>query len=49
MRAGERLRLSKRGQGPLTDAERAQALANITAAAAYYGVAVSAQSWRDLF
>jgi hypothetical protein len=32
----------------VTEAERAQAFANIKAAAAYYGVTVSASSWRDL-
>ncbi|MGB6599947.1 MAG: M3 family metallopeptidase [Candidatus Cybelea sp.] len=32
----------------VTDTERAQAFANIKAAAEYYGVTVSASSWRDL-
>jgi len=32
----------------VTDGERAQAFANIKAAAAYYGVTVGAKSWRDL-
>ena len=32
----------------VTDGERAQAFTNIKAAAAYYGVTVSASSWRDL-
>jgi len=32
----------------VTDGERAQAFANIKAAAAHYGVTVGAKSWRDL-
>jgi hypothetical protein len=32
----------------VTDDERAQAFANIKAAAEYYGVALRAASWRDL-
>jgi uncharacterized protein DUF6582 len=32
----------------VTEAERAHAFANIKAAASYYGVNVSAASWRDL-
>ncbi len=32
----------------VTEAERAQAFANIKAAAGYYGVNVSASSWHDL-
>ncbi len=32
----------------VTDGERAQAFANIKAAAQYFGVAVRAGSWRDL-
>lgn len=32
----------------VSDGERAQAFANIKAAAAYYGVTVGAKSWRDL-
>jgi hypothetical protein len=32
----------------VTEAERAQAFANIKAAAAYYGVTVGAKSWHDL-
>jgi hypothetical protein len=32
----------------VTEAERAQAFANIKAAAGYYGVHVTASSWRDL-
>lgn len=31
-----------------TDAERAQAFANLRAAAAYYGVTLRAASWHDL-
>jgi hypothetical protein len=32
----------------VSDAERAQAFANIKAAAAYFGVTVGAKSWHDL-
>jgi hypothetical protein len=32
----------------VTEAERAQAFANIKAAAGYYGVSVKASSWHDL-
>lgn len=32
----------------VTEAERAQAFANIKAAAGYYGINVTASSWRDL-
>jgi hypothetical protein len=32
----------------VSETERAQAFANIKAAAGYYGVSVSASSWRDL-
>lgn len=32
----------------VSDAERAQAFANIKAAARYFGVSVKASSWRDL-
>ena len=32
----------------VTESERAQAFANIKAAAQYYGVAVKASSWHDL-
>jgi hypothetical protein len=32
----------------VTQAERAQAFANIKAAASYYGVSLSASCWRDL-
>ncbi len=32
----------------VSEAERAQAFANIKAAAAYYGVTVGAKSWHDL-
>ena len=32
----------------VTETERAQAFANIKAAAQYYGVAVNASSWHDL-
>jgi len=34
--------------GGVSEAERAQAFANIKAAADYYGVSVTASSWRDL-
>jgi hypothetical protein len=34
--------------GDVSDAERAQAFANIKAAAAYFGVTVGAKSWHDL-
>jgi hypothetical protein len=34
--------------GGASDAERAQAFANLKATAAYYGVALRALSWRDL-
>ncbi len=34
--------------GGVTEEERAQAFANIKAAAAYYGVAVNASTWHDL-
>ena len=32
----------------VTDGERAQAVANIKAAAAYYGVTVGAKNWHDI-
>lgn len=34
--------------GGVTEGERAQAFANIKAAAHYYGVNITASSWRDL-
>lgn len=34
--------------GDVSDGERAQAFANIKAAAAYFGVTVGAKSWHDL-
>lgn len=34
--------------GGVTDAERAQAFANIRAAAGYYGVRVGGSTWHDL-
>jgi hypothetical protein len=34
--------------GDVTDGERAQAFANIKAAAAYFGVTVGAKNWHDL-
>lgn len=34
--------------GGVTDADRAQAFANIKAAAGYYGISVRASSWHDL-
>jgi hypothetical protein len=55
--ARQRVRLSHRAEGAVarfgevrgvTEAERAQAFANIKAAAGYYGVNVKASSWHDL-